>query len=120
MAVDPVFAQYLQAPASFVVRTDAAAVARWGATGLTTERVTPIATEADAQAQADRELAFFGRGPFAVEVHRVTGEWGDAIGRVVTLTIDQLGYDPGLDVWVLEVDADRATGLTQLTVLRPL
>lgn len=121
MAVDPLYAQWLQAAADYAVRTDATTAARWGATALTPERVSPLATKADAEAQADRELAFWSHGPFATELHQVGGtDWAASIGRVVTLTINQLGYDAGLDVWVLEIDADRATGLTELTVLRPL
>jgi hypothetical protein len=120
-AVDPVFAQYLQAEAEFLTRVDAAAVARWGATALTSERVTAVATKAAAQAQADRELAFFARGPFALDGHQVPGvDWLPSRGRVVNLTIDQLGYDSGVDVFVLEVETDRSIGMSTITVLRPL
>lgn len=121
MAVDPLFAQWLQAEADYVVRTDAAVATRWGVTARTVEGISPLALKADAEAQADRELAFWAHGPFADEVHQVLGtDWESARGRVVTLTIDLLGYDAGLDVWVLEVETNRATGLSQLTVLRPL
>ena len=121
MAVDPLFAQWLQAPADYVVRTSASATARWGATAITPEGISPIALKADAQDQGDRELAFWSHGPFAIELHQVAGtDWAASIGRVVTLTIAQLGYDAGLDVWIFEVSADRATGLSDLTVLRPM
>jgi hypothetical protein len=121
MSVDPLFAQWLQAEADFVVRTDAAAQALWGATALTTERVTSIATRAHASAEADRQLAFFARGPFAIDEHELPGtDWVRSLGQVVTLTIDQLGYSSGVDVLVLEVTVDRTTGMSSVTVLAPL
>lgn len=120
-AVDPLFAQWLQREADYVVVSDAAAVARWAATARTTERVTGIATAAAAQAQANRELAFWSRGPFAIDVHQLVGaDWAGELGRVVTLSIDQLGYDTGIDVFVFEVEADRQTNISSVTVLRPL
>ncbi|HEX8485067.1 hypothetical protein [Sphingomonas sp.] len=120
-AVDPLFAQWLQAPADYAVRADAAAVARWGATALTTERLTGIATKAAAEAEANRQLTFFGRGPFAIDVHQFVGtDWIGALGSVVTIAIDQLGYDAGIDVFVLEAEIDRASGTSNVTVLRPL
>lgn len=119
--VDPLFAQWLQAESDNVVRTDAAMAARWGATALTTERVTAIATAAAASAEADRQLAFLSRGPFAVDVHRLVGtDWAGELGRVVTLLIDDLGYAAGVDVFVFEVSIDRATGMSEVAVLRPL
>jgi hypothetical protein len=120
-AVDPLFAQWLQAEADYVTRTDAVQAGRWGATALTTEGITGIATRDAAEAQADRELAFWARGPFAEEVHQLVGlDWPAERGRVVTLIVDQLGYDDGLDVFVLGAEADRATGLSSVTVLRPM
>lgn len=121
MSVDPVFAQWLQGDADYALRTDAATAARWGATALTTERRTGLATRAGAEAQGDRELAFFARGPFAVDEHQLAGtDWIDMLGRVIVLTGDQLGYAAGVEVFVIGVEASRATGLSQVTVLRPL
>lgn len=124
-AVDPLFAQWLQAEADFVVRSDDDAAARWGASGVTTERVTGVATRAGAEAEGDRQLGFLRRGPFAVDTHRLVGaDWAAALGRVVRLSgepgADPLGYGFGVDVFVLGVDVDRAAGLSQVTVLRPL
>ncbi len=119
--VDPLFAQWLQADADYVVRADATMVARWGTTGVTTERRTGIATLAAAIDESDRQLAFFARGPFAIDVHQLTGtDWLSELGRVVTLSIAELGYDAGVEVFVLGVEGDRATGLSDVTVLRPL
>lgn len=119
--VDPTFAQWLQDQASFVLREDAAAKARWGNGALTAEVVTAIATQAAAEAEGDRQLAFFARGPFAIDLHDVVGtDWGSELGRVVTLTINELGYDNGVDVFVIGIEPDRSTGITTLTTLRPL
>lgn len=112
MSVDPLFAQWLQAEADHVVRADAAMVARWGATALSVERVTGIATLDAASIEADRQLAFGARGPFAQDVHQFVGtDWIADLGTVVTIRSPDLGYDAGIDVFVLEVDVDRAKGL---------
>lgn len=121
MAVDPLFAQWLQSPADTAVRASAAAIARWGNSAITTERVTGMALKADAEAEADRQLSFFARGPFATEAHVVTGtDWQASLGRVVTFVNERLGYAGGLDVLVTGVEIDRATGMSTITVLRPL
>lgn len=121
MAVDPLFAQWLQREADFVLSGDAAAVARWGSTAVSTSRVTAIATQAAALAQADREMAFLSRGPFGIDVHHVVGtDWTASIGTVVTLYIDKLGYGGGVDVFVTDAEVDRSIGVSTLTVLCPL
>ena len=121
MSVDPLFAQWLQAAADYVVRSDAAASVRWGATAQASERLTGIATRAAATAQGDRELAFLSRGPFVQDVHQFVGtDWISVIGRVVSITNDELGYESGVDTFVLDAEVDRATGISTVTVLRPL
>lgn len=121
MAVDPLYAQWLQAGADYVVRTDAVATDRWGATALSTERLTGIATRAAAAAEADRELAFLSRGPFVQDVHQFVGvDWINSIGTVVTIMNAELGYENGIDAFVLDAEVDRATGISTVTVLRPL
>lgn len=120
-AVDPLFAQWLQNEADYALRHDDAQAARWGASAVTSERLTGIATKVAAEAEADRQLGFFARGPFAEDVHTLPGtDWLASLGRVVRLVGDRLGYDAGADVFVIGVDADRATGLSSVTVLRPL
>jgi hypothetical protein len=121
MAVDPLFAQWLMAAADYVVRADAAASSRWGSTALSSERLTGIATRAAAVIEADRQLAFFSRGPFAIEAHQLVGvDWIASIGTVVTMVNTDLGYEGGIDVWVLDAEEDRATGISTVSVLRPL
>lgn len=120
-AVDPIFAQWLMAEALWQVQADAVLTGRWGATAQTTERVTTIAVEADAMAEAARQIAFLGgNGPLAIEEHELTGEWAAYLGRIVTLTIDRLGYDNGLSVFVIGVQDNRAAGTSTLTVIRRL
>jgi hypothetical protein len=121
VAVDPLYAQWLQRDADTVIRYDASAVARWGNSAAATARVTAIATRAAASAEADRQLAFFSRAPFAIEVHQFASlDWIAAIGTVITVYGDNLGYDAGIDVFVLGAEPDQATGISSVTVLRPL
>lgn len=120
-AVDPIYAQWLMAQALWQVSADATLNARWGATAQTTERVTTIATEADATAEAARQIAFLGgNGPLAIEEHELVGEWAQYLGRIITLTIDRLGYDAGLNVFVIGAQDNRGAGTSILTVIRRL
>lgn len=118
-AVDPIYAQWLQSEGLWAVTDDAVLKARWGDTGLTTQRMTTIALKADADAEAARQLAFMGP-PAAIEEHLLVGQWAHLRGQVITLTINQLGYDAGLDVFLLGAEDDRATGTSRVTVLRRL
>lgn len=120
-AVDPLYAQWLQGEKLWATRPDVTMAGRWGKSAVTSERETGMATRAGAQAQADIDLAFFGRGPFAIDVHQLAGDdWHRELGRTVRLTVDQLGYEDGADVFVLGAEVDRATGLSEVTVLKPL
>lgn len=118
-AVDPLFAQWLMAAGQWHVAEEALLKATWGDVAVTSERMTTIATKADAETEAGRQLAFMG-GPLASEEHLLKGEWASFIGCVITLTIDQLGYDAGLDVFVIGAQDDRETGVSRVTVLRRL
>lgn len=121
MAVDPLFAQWLQADGTYVVRADAAAIARWASSAVTSERLTGIAAEADAVVEGDRQLAFFAKGPFGIETHSVAEVgWQDEIGKVVTFISDELGYSAGIDVFVIGADEDPTIGVSSVTVIRPL
>jgi len=109
-AVDPIYAQWLMADALWQVSADATLNTRWGASAQTTERVTTIATEADAAAEAARQIAFLGGN----------GEWAGYLGRIIALTIDRLGYDAGLAVFVIGAQDNRASGTSTITVIRRL
>ena len=120
-AVDPIYAQWLMAPALWRVSANAALMTRWGASAQTTERVTTIATEAEATAEAARQIAFLGGGgPLAIEEHELVGEWAQFLGQMITLMIDRLGYDGGLDVFVIGAQDNRASGTSTVTVIRRL
>ena len=58
MAVDPVFAQWLQDAALWALGQDATALARWGETAVLSERITGMANRADALDEAARQLAY--------------------------------------------------------------
>lgn len=119
MAVDPIFAQWLIADGFWLVAEDAPGLARWGTTGASVERMTCLAFRADADAESARHLSFL-RGPLVLEEHLLRGEWRRYRGQVITLTAAKLGYDQGIDVFVLGADDNRATGLSTVTVLRRL
>lgn len=116
---DPLFAQWLMADGQWHVAEDAARRATWGDVALTSERMTTIANKADAEAEGARQLAFMG-GPLVAEEHALVGEWAAYIGRVITITIGQLGYDAGIDVFVIAVTEEPSTGMSRVTVLRRL
>lgn len=117
--VDPVFAQWLQERALWHLETDATLSARWGTRAQTTERLSPLALKADADAEATRQIAFLG-GPLVEDEHLVLGAWSDKLGQVVTITGDRLGYAAGVDCFVIGVQDDRAAGTSRLSVLRRL
>lgn len=120
-AVDPLYAQWLMAEALWQVSTDDTLATRWGATAQTTERVTTIATKADAEAEAARQIAFLGGGgPLVIEEHEVVGAWRQYLGQVINLTIDRLGYDAGLNVFLIGAQDNGANGTSTLTVIRRL
>jgi len=120
-AVDPTFAQWLQSECLYAVAINDNQVARWGTSVQVSERVSGVATRVAAGELAAIHLAFFSRGPFAIDVHQLVGtDWHRDIGRVVTLAIDQLGYDDGVDVFVLGAEVNRKTGTSSVTVLVPL
>lgn len=117
--VDPVFAQWLMADCQWSLSADAPTQARWGATAQTRERKTTIATKADAEAEAARQLAFMGQ-PMALDVHLLKGRWEPFRGQVITITLDQLDYDAGVDVFVLGAEDVLSDGTSRVTVLRRL
>lgn len=117
--VDPVFAQWLLAESLWALTTDEASATRWGDSALTKERQTTIATKEDAEAEAARQLAFMG-GPMAIESHLLLGRWEPVRGQVITITGDRLGYDGGIDVFLLGAEDALGAGTSRVTVLRRL
>lgn len=117
--VDPVFAQWLMDQARWQVSEDAVLKARWGETAEISESVTTIAFKVDAEAETARQLAFLG-GPLVEDEHLLVGEWAAYLGQVITLTIDKLGYDAGVDVFLISAEDDRSAGTSRIKVLRRL
>lgn len=118
-AVDPLFAQWLQSDGLTTVREDAVLKARWGDTAQILQRQTTFAIRTDAEAEADRQLAFMGQ-PLVQDEHQVIGRLAPYLGQVVTLTIARLGYDAGIDCFVIGAEDNLATGISKVTVLRRL
>ena len=118
-AIDPLYAQWLEAETLWHVADDPALKALWGDGGKITSRGTTIALRADAAVEAGRQLAFLG-GPLVEEEHLLLGSWVDFLGRVITLTCAQFGYAAGLDVFVIGAQDNRATGVSTVAVLRRL
>ncbi|MDT7533725.1 hypothetical protein OVY48_09845 [Sphingobium sp. SA2] len=119
--VDPVYAQWLMADTLWTLATDTVGAARWGTSGLTKERPTTIATRADAEAEAARQLAFMGAGgPMALDSHLLPGRWEPVRGQVITIHGNRLGYAGGVDVFLLSADDVLAAGTSRVTVLRRL
>lgn len=122
MSVDPVFAQWLQDEGLWLLREDATIKARWGESAITAERMTSIAVQADAEAEGDRQLAFMA-APLVEDVHElpiVVGGWRQYLGQVITLTIAELGYEAGADVFLIGAEDNHAAGISTLTVLKRL
>lgn len=115
--IDPVFAQWLQGDGLWQVSVDAALHARWGVTAQTSERMTTIASKAEAEAEAARQIGFLG-GPLFIDHATVPGEWSAYIGLVITVTIDKLGYDAGEDVFLIGAQDNRAAGTAEITIIR--
>ena len=118
-SVDPIFAQWLQDEGLWSVGEDVEVAELWGDSAITAERMTAIAGRGYALDEAERQLAFL-KGPLAIDDHLLIGEWRHRRGQVVTLTINQLGYEQGADVFVIAAEDNKATGLSKVTVIKRL
>lgn len=117
MPVEPSFGEWLQSDALYAASGDAALASRWPSQAIESETISPFADEEDGVAEAERQIAFL--GPLKVgDVHVVPGRQRGLLGRVVTLTIDRLGYDAGVNCLVIAADETQVAGHTLLTVLR--
>jgi hypothetical protein len=119
VSVDGGLVEWLKQGALFASATDAAVVAAWGNDGRETEIMSCLALEADAAAEAARQLAIM-KGSVAFERHDIKGLRADLIGKPVTITCDRLGYDAGLTVFVIDAEERKGTERTDLIVLRRL
>jgi hypothetical protein len=121
--VDAGFAAWLQADALYASVTDSTIAANYGTRGLTSELLSCLVFEADADTEATRQLAFLA-GPLAQDEHIVKGLRHDLLGRLIRLTYDglqALGYDgKGSLAFVIGCEESDTTDTTTLTVLKRL
>jgi hypothetical protein len=119
MGIDAATVEWLKEGVLFEASTDAGVAAAWGDLAVESKIVSPLALAAAAATEAARQQTFL-EGPLAVEVHDVAGLRTDLFCRPVTITSDRLGYEAGLDVFVIGVEESVQVARTQLTVLRRL
>ena len=117
--VDPLVAQWLQSEGLWSVSEDASLRQRWGDTAVTGERMTTFATASDAAAEGGRVLSFRGQ-PMVEDEADLPGTFVPSIGQVITIEHPDLGYQEGMDVFVIGAEDDRATGVSRVTFLRKL
>jgi len=118
-AVPSGFGAWLKSPARYSTATIVGAADAWGEKATTSTNVSPLAYKTDADAEAVRQAQFLA-GPIARDTHVVIGARSDLIGRVVRIIGPKLGYDDGVDVFVVAAVESETNGTTALTVLKRL
>ena len=109
--VDSAYALYLQSAERIATASSAPQSAKWGALARAISVSSPFASEAAANAEAARRLAFFA-GPLST----ISFTIGKVVlisaikGKVVTID--------GVQIFVLGGDADRSTGISHIVGLR--
>lgn len=116
--VDTGFAQWLRAPALYTNAPNSGLPAGLQGQALESEIISPLLSKAAADSEAGRQIAVLG-GPLAVDQHIIKGQRADLIGKPITLSGTQLGYEAAPVVFVIEVDELEAN-LTSIVVLRKL
>ena len=114
--VTPGYGAYLKAAARFASATIAGA-GMWGDQGQTSSVISPLANQADAQAEAVRQAQFLA-GPLVVDNAVVPGRRADLVGTSIYLQGDRYGYEAAPEVFVIGADEGNTT--TTLTVLKRL
>ena len=117
MPVTPSYGDWLQSEALYVSVSDATLASRWPTQAIESEGISPLADPDDADDEGERQIAFLGP-PKDVDLHVVPGQQRGVVGCMVTLTIEKLGYEDGVDCFVLGADENQVPGCTVLTVLR--
>jgi hypothetical protein len=116
--IDTGFAQWLRAPALYTNAPNNGLAAGLLGQAVESEIISPLLTKAAADSEAGRQMAVLG-GPLAVDQHIIKGQRVDLVGKPITLTGPQLGYEAGATVFVIEADELEAN-LTAILVLRKL
>lgn len=118
MSVEPTTAAWLKAKSDFVTAEAAPIAAAWGASATASEIASPFAERAAAQAEAGRQLAFFGL-PVALDKLLVQGLRADLLGRLIDASADR-GDLVGARCMVIGVEEKADVDMTLLTILRGL
>lgn len=116
--VPSTIAQWLSDRAIFAQSENAMLRASWGDVSIESEVLSPIASAADASAEADRQLSFLGQ-PLAEEVIEIEGELVGLLGTCQRIVCDRAGYADGPAVLIIGAE-EQDSGMTRLTVLRPM
>lgn len=119
MSVDAEFARWLREGVKFATVDDATIAALWAELARVSEITSPLALEAGAEAEGERQIEFLG-GPLAIDEHLLAGLRFDLFGKAVTLVVDRLDYTAGAVVFVIGVEELEETEQTKLTVVRKL
>lgn len=114
-AVDPAYAIGLKNEALYLRALSPAS--SWGARGVSSKAISPLAQRNACEVEAVRQAAFLG-GPTVRDRAVVPGARRDLIGRTITLRFAGLGYSGGVACFV--IGADEGESETVLTVLRRL
>ncbi|WP_336958764.1 hypothetical protein [Sphingobium aquiterrae] len=117
MAVDAITVDWLRSAGLVKAATAAAIVDAWGDLAVTSEIISPLALEADAASEADRQISFLGH-PLPVEKVSVDGLRVDLVGRPVVGSA--AGYAAGQVFFVIGAEEASDVDRTTLTVLRVL
>lgn len=111
-------AEWLRGEGLIAQADNAAIAAAWGdlaGEGLVSS---PLASRADASAEAERQAAFFA-APLAEETILVAGRQSNLVGKSHPIVCDAEGYREGAAVFIIGAE-DQDGGMTLLTVLRRL
>lgn len=119
MAVEADFRAWLQSACLFAEISSNDLVLAWGDLAAVGESVSALATKADAEAEATRQISLFG-APMVVEILQVNGLRIDLFAKPVTLTASRAGYAAGATVFVIGAKELDGVERTNLTVLRKL
>lgn len=116
--IDGSVAEWLRGEGLIAQADNAAIAAAWGdlaADGLVSS---PLASRADASAEASRQAAFFA-SPLTEETILVAGRQSTLVGQSRRIVADAEGYREGAPVFIIAAE-EQDGGMTRLTVLRRL
>ncbi len=116
MTVQGPFAEWLRSSELIEEASDAATQAAWGELAVDGHASSALALRADAAAEGQRQLQFFG-SPVTVETVEVTGRHADKVGQCRRIQADDASYAAAPPVFIIGAE-EQQQGTTLLTVLR--